>query len=276
MLNDLNYQDSTDLDVDKLVDSTLDIKFSLDPHFASRYGFENIPKPADMAKFFPKENRKAENLKPENPSFNHARACMPMHDAMKLGYGIPLWKDLYMKDGVLIDNYDNGVMVEPSVGDGTKYNRLGGHPWQQIEGMSFASDKIKHGPTDTSTGEVTQVILPKLICPWKISITNGWSVLLVPPLNNFDLPIQPFSGLVDTDKMGLTFNLPCYMRDKTYTGVIERGTIIGVVIPIPRVQRKTKVKVYNEEDKKEQKRFRYIMETSFKDAYLNNYRDKRR
>ena len=55
MLNDLpfNELESTDLDVTKLVDSTLNIKFSLDPDFANRYGLENIPKPAPMAKFFP-------------------------------------------------------------------------------------------------------------------------------------------------------------------------------------------------------------------------------
>ena len=67
MLKKVKDIDSTDLDVAALVGSELEITFSLDSEYADLYGYENIPKPADMAKFFPKENRKAENLKPENP-----------------------------------------------------------------------------------------------------------------------------------------------------------------------------------------------------------------
>ena len=277
MLNDLpfNELESTDLDVTKLVDSTLNIKFSLDPDFANRYGLENIPKPAPMAKFFPEENRRNTKIQASGKpaQINHARSCMPMMDAMKLGFGIPLWTDFYIDEGViqempLMDH-------DPEAMRATKFFKVDAHENAQIEGMSMDRDKLRHGPVDKITGQ-RYPILPKLINPWKVQVTDGWSLLLLPPLNNFDLPFQCFSGFVDADRYMATFNLPCWITDKTFTGKIEKGTVIATLIPIPRVQRKTKIQVYDEEDKKNRTRFRYVMETTLKDGYLRYYRDKRR
>tara|TARA_R100001443_G_scaffold78285_1_gene85604 strand:- start:5852 stop:6703 length:852 start_codon:yes stop_codon:yes gene_type:complete len=281
---------NADIDVLKLVDSKINIKFALDPIFAERYGFENIPKPAEMSKFFPKENKR--NLSLENNfGRNHARTCVPMMDAMNLGIGIPLWSDMRFDKGVSMDSFDGeefGIESDVTLGQkgilgwsdppsqsSSKFHRVIHHNHSQLEGMSLDRDKIKHGPVDTKTGQ-RNYIYPKLDSPWKIKTPPGWSVLLIPPINNFDLPIQPFSGVVDTDAGFGTFNLPCYVSDKTFTGIITKGTVVATIIPFPRVQRKINLQVQDEEDEKDKRKMRYVMESAHSNQYLKEYRDKRR
>ena len=287
---------SADIDVLKLVDSKIDIKFALDKAFAERYGFENIPKPAEMSKFFPKENKR--NLTLDNHfGRNHARTCVPMMDAMNLGIGIPLWTDIRFDKGVCMDSVDgeeHGIEVDDTLGQkgtlgwsdpqtavATKFNRVIHHTHSQIEGMSLDRDRIKHGPVDKQTGQ-KNFLYPKLDSPWKIATPSGWSVLLIPPVNNFDLPIQPFAGVVDTDAGFGTFNLPCYVSDKTFTGILTKGTVVATIIPFPRVQRKLNLQVQDEEDEKDEedeqdlKKVRYVMESAHSNQYLKEYRDKRR
>ena len=281
---------NADIDVLKLVDSKINIKFALDRAFAERYGFENIPKPAEMSKFFPKENKR--NLSLENNfGRNHARTCLPMMDAMNLGIGIPLWTDMRFDKGVSMDSVDGeelgiesdamlgqkGILgwSDPTSQSSGKFHRVIHHTHSQIEGMSLDRDKIKHGPVDPRTGQ-KNYIYPKLDSPWKIKTPPGWSVLLIPPINNFDLPIQPFAGVVDTDAGFGTFNLPCYVSDKTFTGIITKGTVVATIIPFPRVQRKLDLQVQNEEDEQDIKKMRYVMESAHSNQYLKEYRDKRR
>jgi len=269
------------------VDTKLEISFSLVNEYGERYGFENVPKPALMSKFFSEKNKK--NHKDSNHHPGHVRHCMPMMDAMKLGIGIPLWVDLTVKYGVVIPVHNPGNFPDAKAKAST-YHHQQWHGIDQIEGTTIECDRIKHTHLRTyPNGHIFEAeteedydprqksqMLPKLISPWIITVPKGWSLLLVPPLNQYNMPVIPFSGVVDADRAIPNFNIPCAVVDKDFYGIIERGTIIATVIPIPRVNRHLKVSLEKGEKTANRQQYAYINETGYMDNYLRNYREKRR
>lgn len=272
------------------VDTKLDISFSLVREYGERYGFENIPKPALMSKFFSEKNKK--NHKDTNSQPGHVRHCMPMMDAMKLGVGIPLWTDVTVRYGVAMPVSNPGNF--PDAKDACRsYHDQQWHGVDQISGTTIECDRIKHSHQKTEwehrfdadmehevysayQREDKAYMMPKLISPWIISVPEGWSLLLVPPLNQYNMPLIPFSGVVDADRAIPNFNIPCAVVDKDFYGLIERGTIIATIIPIPRVNRHLKVSLENGEKTPDRQQYAYINETSYMNGYLKSYREKRR
>jgi hypothetical protein len=68
---------------------------------------------------------------------------------------------------------------------------------------------------------------------WGIKTPKNWSVLVVQPLNRFDLPWTITSGIMDTDQYSTSGNIPFFVRED-FEGMVPAGTPFAQLLPIKR------------------------------------------
>ena len=141
-----------------------------------------------------------------------AKKCLPLIDAMSLGYTIPLAGDIHVKS-----NHDNTQLM---VNNPPAFKVCDHHNFNQLGGQHKLG--IEHGDA------------LKFINFWVIKTAPGWSTLFVPPLNDFHSPFVCFSGLVDTDEYPKEVNFPAILRIKDADVSISAGTPLVTAIPIKR------------------------------------------
>jgi hypothetical protein len=191
------------------------IEFYCHPHYSGI-----IPEPRSAVKNLPEWFK---NLAPtcEGPddqrdSFGNkimsAKKCLPMLDAMSLGYTIPLAGDLHIRS-----NHDN-TQIEVKSAPGLTLCEF--HSAEQLGGNNKLG--VKHGNA------------LKFINQWVIKTAPGWSTLFVPPLNHFDQPFTCLSGFVDTDVYPKHVNFPAVLRVYDADLHLPAGTPLVTAIPIKR------------------------------------------
>lgn len=141
----------------------------------------------------------------------NAKKCLPLIDAMSLGFVIPLGGDLHVKtnDDLTELEYTNPPGMR--LAESHNISQLGGEsgPGHPINPIKF----INH---------------------WVIKTAPGWSTLFVPPLNHVGSPFTCLSGLVDTDKYPKEVNFPALWNAPGFDGLIRAGTPLVTAIPIKR------------------------------------------
>lgn len=142
-----------------------------------------------------------------NETNQTAKRCLPMLDAVMMGYTIRLTHDLVVTE-------ENGAPY---------------FTWPNGLGIDF------HSPKQAPTHEAGQrgYAIPKWLNPWAIETPPGYSTMFIPPLNGDESVITPFSGVVDTDSYFAPVNFP-FSLEKDFTGLIHAGTPIVQVIPFKR------------------------------------------
>jgi len=245
------------------IDEEIDIQFIW--HKANEADFEVAPKPKKMTSFFPAKMKGHElNMNPkempkEHIGFNHSvKKCMPFTDCMKLGFGVPLWHYLFIRNGEAYDATANSV--EPT-NDNMIYT-LSSHSKQQVENTTL--DELKLPP-----------IVKKLSSPWRIVTPKGWSCLITAPYHRDDIPVKIFSGVVDTDMYPIAPQFP-FLVDPDFAGEVPMGTVIAQVIPFKRVNSKMKMNYKTEEDEKEINKVHARLKSHPKNMYRDHYRSKER
>jgi hypothetical protein len=136
------------------------------------------------------------------------KQCPPFIEAMACGYIIPLPAD------VTLSRDAQGGGLTFAAGRGAIETQ---HPLQYA-GTPFEGQ-----------------LIVKFMSPWTIRTSPGYSTLFLPPLNQFTLPVQVLSGLVETDTYYRPVHFPsiCLMAPGT-TVTLPRGTPIAQVIPVRR------------------------------------------
>jgi hypothetical protein len=140
------------------------------------------------------------------------KKCMPVFDSLTSGYIVVLAADVYF-DGNEIQQISTNHMVMA-------------HHQSQIEGMPVPPE-YKSKPY-------------KWINYFTIKTPRGYSTLFTHPINRMDLPFYTLSGVVETDKFGLTVNFPFFIK-KNFKGIIPAGTPIAQLIPFKRDDWKSEV-----------------------------------
>jgi hypothetical protein len=181
------------------------------------------------------------------------KQCLPFRDAMHQGYIIPLWADLE----AFSDEDGAQQLSFPSLSG----NGIGKHYVEQIDGTPFRK----------MAGENPHVW--KLINPWVIRTTKGWSSLIVPPINHGSRKIVIISGLVDTDRYKSQIHFP-FLIDPNFRGIIPKGTPIAQVIPVQRDSHSMSVGALSEEQIREQESFLTCMHANMTGGYEKTTRDK--
>lgn len=220
----------------------------------SRYDdTEAVYLPAPSSKFLPEWYKQAKSYlndekKPNNnEAFSTIKRCVPVFDAITMGYMIVLGQDMYCeqtKSGPYFHWRSEGAGNE---GDDV----LTQHTYFQHQNHP-----------DNNLGHQL-----KIENPWIIKTEPGYSCMVIPPMHR-DNKIVILSGVVDTDSYYEKINLPFNLKDKNFEGMIEAGTPIAQIIPFKRESYKMSVVPL---DKKRSFKNQRTVASRLFDAYRNNY-----
>jgi hypothetical protein len=140
------------------------------------------------------------------------KKCMPVLDAMSVGFIIPLQADVGVRTS------ETCAIIEAKNGPDVKSIEF--HNIAQIGGM-----KAPGYPAPPL----------KFLNHWVIKTAPGWSTLFLPLIN--DVEQQDFTclaGLVDTDTYVKEINFPAIWHTPNYDACLKAGMPLVVAIPIPR------------------------------------------
>lgn len=139
------------------------------------------------------------------------KGCVPFLDSMTSGY-------MYVSSCDIEINILDGQFIVRWIVD---YEPVGTHSSEQAGLIPTSSDKDKF-PFKWHT-------------TWIMKTPPGYSTLFTHPLNRYDLPFRTFTGVVDTDKLGVATNFPFQLLDvEEYPYIIPAGTPIAQAIPFKR------------------------------------------
>lgn len=176
--------------------------------------FDVIPKPTPAYKNIPEWFKKIpiELPEPDNtgaPSMS-AKKCLPMLDAMSLGYTIPLQGDVFFEVS------EDGATC------------TAGHQSPTL----IEYHDIRQAGEKTAPGFPTPPV--KFINYWVIKTAPGWSTLFIPPVNHMNPLFTCLGGLVDTDRYPKEVNFPSIWHQKGFKGLLKAGLPLVTAIPIKR------------------------------------------
>lgn len=178
-------------------------------------------------------------------SHQTVKGCIPFLDTLTAGYLIKCPQDIYINFNIdnpetkEKDTYFQTAVDNPNVTQYLNINtsEIQSHSTKQLEGSPLIS-KNKNCP------------FFKILNPFKIITPPGYSILIVPPLNNSDDRFEIIPGIVDTDTYKTEINFPIVLNGDKYDTletVIDRGAPLAQIIPFKRDDWKMEVK---EEEKK--------------------------
>ena len=187
------------------------------------------PKPSKMVipewfkKLAPEFDYKTKMDGPGGTKAVSGKRCIPMLDAMTIGYTLFTSEDIRV----------------------TRHEGLPYYEWaRRDEAISFHDHKQLSTHPEVAGGQN----IPKWNSPWIIKTPPGYSCLFVPPLNNPETPIKIFSGVVDTDTYIDFVHLPFLLVDKSFEGTIPAGSPIAQVIPFRRDSWKMEINTISKEE----------------------------
>lgn len=152
------------------------------------------------------------------------KKCVPFLDAMSIGYTLLTHIDMLLT----IDKGEvrNIFLDEEHKKHLLDHNPIENHPSPQVEGSPFENYKIL-----------------KYLSPWRIKAPEGYSLLFVPPMNQFELSYIPLCGLVDSDTYDGVVNFPFIvpaLSEGTQV-MIPAGSPFVQVIPVKRDEWKEEI-----------------------------------
>jgi len=212
--------------------------FNNDPgleFYTSEHLYGALIEPSRMQKHVPEWFKKipvTKNIRDQGgfPLFT-AKKCLPMLDAMTLGWVIPLQSDVHV-----ITNDDCSI-IQAAGREGNQIQAVQGHAWDQIASEKWPG--FKQDPL-------------KFINHWRIKTKPGWSCLFQAMPNSVQSDFTCLSGVVDTDTYMNTINFPAVWNTPNADITLKAGTPLVQVIPFKR--NKMDAKIRTATDREERKR----------------------
>jgi hypothetical protein len=81
---------------------------------------------------------------------------------------------------------------------------------------------------------------------WGIELEEGYSLIVLNPMNRFDLPFLTLSGIIDSDTYVSSGLTPFFLKEG-FSGLIPKGTPFAQVIPVKREPWSSEY-IYHDED----------------------------
>lgn len=175
---------------------------------------KNIPYWYRKTPKFLNQDKKLQLTESNNPNVT-MKSCIPFLDALTTGY---VWK---LPADIEISKKDDAFIVRWRLNDN----------WIDIH----SPEQVPKLPIPIEINQQSAVF--KFIANFRIKMPKGYSTLYVPPLNQYNLPIRVFSGVVDNDTYPLEVNFPFQIvknLENEECMIIEKGTPIVQIIPIKR------------------------------------------
>lgn len=136
------------------------------------------------------------------------KKCIPMLDAMEIGYIVQTFSD------VNLEQTENSFNIT----------------WRP-EVDVFENHTISTTLMDAPIGYHDLVV--KYNFAMTVHTPKGYSLLVVPPLLHNNLPFQAVPAVIDTDNYNVNYALPVWVS-KNHSGIIPKDTPLAQLIPIKR------------------------------------------
>lgn len=198
---------------------------------------------------------------PEDTKDPTLKKCVPVIDAMTAGYTILTHMDIVIslrQDKSLRVHYLNEKHKE----DILRHAPIEQHGVWQVPGTPFAHMNIL-----------------KFMNPWRISTPKNYSVMFLPPVNRFELPMIPLVGLVDCDNYKNVVNIPFLHTELEPGGdkvTIPAGTPMCQVVPVLRAEWHEKVTFQDASEIRAIKAYRGMMDNNREDWYKRKVHTKKK
>jgi hypothetical protein len=207
-----------------------------------------LEKPRPASEFIPEWYKNAktylhpsgkQKLIDDGSPYSSVKKCMPVFDMMTAGY-------------IMQTPYDIYITQTP---DGPYFQ------WGEMKAIHFQSmEQTQNHPYFRDINYAARIIHP-----WSIKTPKGWSIMVMEPQHHEPGPIAVSSGIVDTDKHQMPFNIFLKLRDSNFEGVIEAGTPLVQIIPFKRQDWESRLG--KEKDKDNIKVYSRKWNTRFFDQY---------
>jgi len=183
---------------------------------------------------------------PDNQRGPGFKACPALHDIFTTGYMLttPCDINVFIKDGYTL------VQAEPGFDD-------------------FVSIRSHMGEFHYPEGYYKFVYhwYPN----WGFTLPEGYSALVVQPINNFELPFLTVGGIIDSDRYAPPGLMPFFIRDG-FKGIIPKGTPMYQFIPFKRESWVSEAEEFNED---RVKKSIHDLRSNFVGSYKNRYWSKK-
>jgi len=198
------------------------------------------------------------------------KGCMPFLDTLTSGYLLKIPQDFHVRHNVDNEN-EKGEKFKDS------FQTFGLHDIDQLLraknvnlNSGFDTHSIKQVEGSPFIDKNKNLPFYKILNPWKIKTTKGYSCLFVPPLNNSDDRFSIIPGIVDTDTFPNEINFPIIINGDKYPileTTIKKGIPYVQIIPFKRDSWKMSLKPRNQKEVQNSRLF-------FGLKLLNIYKDK--
>lgn len=185
------------------------------------------------------------------------KKCMPVFDAMTAGYYLYAPCDIYI-------NATNPEEIVKSIPQGMELRQerfFAKHAREQYSHLAYDKSKFHNDVVRMTPG-------------WSVGTPDGYSALFISPISADASPLYMVPGIIDTDQYVSDGHFS-FLVDKTFNGVIRRGTPLVQVIPFKRESWTSKFA--NEAESQERhKKQRGIIRSTFTNAYksmLRSYKE---
>lgn len=173
-----------------------------------------------------------------------AKVCPAFPEFYSSGYIVPLWCDVFF-------DYNHGEpRARTSAPD---LFSVGFHSPQQF--LNYAPSSVRQ----------SVVAVLKLVCPWYVRTSPGYSVLQLPVFYEFDPRITTLMGSIRSDSHH-EINQQVMVHERE-SFVLERGTPIAMYIPYKRDKFQLSVKEVTEEFRKAMQKSQLNLLTKFRRGY---------
>tara|TARA_R100001086_G_C11833695_1_gene257301 strand:+ start:148 stop:903 length:756 start_codon:yes stop_codon:yes gene_type:complete len=207
------------------------IKFSCHPDLVEEKEIHPIPATKSVPEWYKKipkfQNQMSRDLT--------IKSCVPVLDSITAGYLLRMPQDMELQHNVWIEEQKKyvtyiGFAQRDSMGlEHVNYNvQLDAeeHPNIQVGGPDGFYSKKHRG-----------MGIPKILNPFKIQTSPGYSCLFIPPMHREEDYFHIMPGIVDTDNFPMTVNFPFILNTDKYkkiNTVVKIGTPYVQVIPFKR------------------------------------------
>jgi hypothetical protein len=196
------------------------------------YNTENtVPKPAkkttpewfkNASKYWTDENGVPIKMPPENEKGPGFKSCPALHDIFTSGYMFTTPCD------ISVFEYEGVVYAQPELG---------------FEGFCEIRPHMGEFHYPEGYYKFGYHWYPN----WGFTLPEGYSALVVQPINHFELPFLTTAGIIDSDKYGAPGLIPFFIREG-FTGIIKKGTPYVQVIPYKRETWTSEFNLFTEEE----------------------------
>ncbi len=229
---------------------------------------ETVEPPVKASKALPEWIKALQN---ESEDYTTAKRCLPLVEASSEGY---VWKTHCDIEFAVKENEKQEIYLAlgfPNNSNRFPFNEpinvIDQHAPQQV----YVKDQSRE-ETDNLHGGVAFKQVYKLNNLFVIETPKGYSCRFKSLSNNFNIPLQIFEGVVETDHFYQIINFPFrYLGPPVpHKYILKKGTPLVQIIPFKREKWKNTVGVID--TKKSQKQI-VTLRTIFKNAYRNQVRD---